>query len=772
MSAAPTSSPSLLTPADLVPGPGLEPGPDTQWTATEASVRFTAEGPFAPGWYHVRLGVTSGGRFTIHKRAELVFESDENSARPAARETFTWNRRFDEKFILRLTRPAQRLRLDLHRCEGEFTLEGCEVAPIPDRQTLLLAIREKFKLIRAYRCVGPVLWRGSRMLLTGRFRQFRAKLLKGLVDARQMRVGSGRTDEVDAAWWRRHTLTRDEAERVAKACDEMVNPPPLAVLLPVTPDRLDAARLAAHSVRRQIYPHWELIIAAIGPAGLTHHLENIVGHDPRVRVTRLSGLMGLATSVGKAIGLTTCDRVLVLPPGLELAEDALYQLARGSLDQPEAGAIRARVYDSDDGIPAQVTTENESVPLPRTLGLTRTENLARSIPRSLTPRNLAEWTESTITDPSAVDIDSVLAYPIEDRPLIDKARIGRKPDRKKSPLYLGAHLVGISGYDHLVYAFVKGLPSLGIDLRLHPKGGIRPDLIPPKLMPARKDWQPGAPELLVCPPWIVKKFKPGRNTAVYTMWECDRLDAATTATLNLSKLVIVPSQWSADCFRASGVTVPIEVAPLGYDPLVFSPGTTPPPAVCTFGTAGALIAGGMRKNTQRVIDLFRATFPDAEDVRLRVKITPTSPAVETYDDPRIDVIRAVLPHGELAEWYRSLTAYVNASAAEGFGLHLIEAMACARPLISPHYSGLTAFFDPEIGYPVDYKLVHVRNDIYEGNWADPDDASMAQQMRRVYADRAEAARLGERSATRAKNFTWKAAGQMLRGALQRHGYLA
>jgi glycosyltransferase involved in cell wall biosynthesis len=176
---------------------------------------------------------------------------------------------------------------------------------------------------------------------------------------------------------------------------------------------------------------------------------------------------------------------------------------------------------------------------------------------------------------------------------------------------------------------------------------------------------------------------------------------------------------------------------------------------CTFGTAGALAAGGMRKNAQHLIDLFRQAFPDEADVRLRVKLSPTSPVIESHGDPRIDVLRASLPHRELANWYRSLTAYVNGSFGEGFGLHLIEAMACGRPLITPNVTGLTEFFDPTCGYAVGSTPVPVRNDIYRGNWHQPHDADIIAAMRRVYRDRAEAEELGRHSAARARAFTWE-----------------
>jgi glycosyltransferase involved in cell wall biosynthesis len=252
------------------------------------------------------------------------------------------------------------------------------------------------------------------------------------------------------------------------------------------------------------------------------------------------------------------------------------------------------------------------------------------------------------------------------------------------------------------------------------------------------------------------------------MWETDRLPASAVAALNRCGLVIVPSRWGADCFRENGVKTPIEVVPLGYDPAVFGSTSRARAAGSVFGTAGALDEGGLRKNVQRVIDLFRSAFPTEGDVRLRVKITPSSLPVQTHGDPRIDVIRRSLSPEELTEWYHSLTAYVNASFGEGFGLHLLEAMACGRPLISTRFGGVCDFFDRQVGYEVGYRLIAARNAIYSGQWADPNDDEMIAAMRRVSTDRDEAARLGDRAAKRAAMFTWKETARTLFDALRRY----
>ena len=199
--------------------------------------------------------------------------------------------------------------------------------------------------------------------------------------------------------------------------------------------------------------------------------------------------------------------------------------------------------------------------------------------------------------------------------------------------------------------------------------------------------------------------------------------------------------------------MPISIVPLGHDPALFR---LEPKSItsssCVFGTAGALDEGGLRKNVQRVIELFRQAFPTEPSVRLRVKITPTSPPVDAHGDPRIEVLASHLAPAAIVDWYRSLTAYVNASAGEGFGLHMLEAMACGVPLISSTFGGVGAFFDGRVGFEVKYRPVGAWNSIYRGTWSDPDDGDLVDRMRRAYRRGDEARRLGVAAAERAASF--------------------
>lgn len=357
--------------------------------------------------------------------------------------------------------------------------------------------------------------------------------------------------------------------------------------------------------------------------------------------------------------------------------------------------------------------------------------------------------------------------------------------RTGPPLFLAGHILGHGGYDHLVLNVLKGLTESGVNVCADRRFCFRKQLLPPELRPTELRRARHHPRLMIAPPHLLRRYRPDRRTAAFTMWETDTLPSDGVRQLNRCGLVLVPSRWGAECMRHNGVTVPIEVVPLGFDPDVYLAsercppaeseihgGTAPPVGRVTFGTAGALDEGGLRKNVQRVIDLFRRAFPARPDVRLRVKITPNSPPVNTHGDPRIEVIDTYLSPKALAAWYRSLSAFVNASAGEGFGLHLLEAMACGVPLISTRFGGVGTFFDSQVGYEVGYRLIEARNAVYQGTWSDPDDDDLVARMREVYADGEEARRLGAAAARRALRFRWEDTTRRLVIALIRHRFIS
>jgi glycosyltransferase involved in cell wall biosynthesis len=458
-------------------------------------------------------------------------------------------------------------------------------------------------------------------------------------------------------------------------------------------------------------------------------LENAIRREDRARiVTTRDG--NLATALGCALADLPCDRVLMLSPDDELAEHALGLIAQG----------KAR----------SVATEVKA--------------LARTIPeRLLTAINVLKWTASATPLENASG--EVVVQPLD----AAQALAFRVPPPVQAlSLHFSANFVGISGWDAVGFQMLRGLASRGVRVLAHPAAIVKPHVVPPAVAFPVMPRSPSQPQLIVAAPFQVKPFAPDEHTAIFTMWECDRLATADVAVLNRAKVVIVPTAWGRDTFRASGVTVPIEVVPLGMDPLTYFPsGDTP--SITTFGVAGALGAGGIRKNLAAAVDAFRAAFPTETNVKLRVKITPDCPPLDWPHDDRIDITRAVLPPAQVAAWYRSLTAFVNPSKAEGFGLHGLEAIACGVPLISTAATGVAEYFDATVGVVVPHTAEAVHNDYYRGQWFPPSVDGLADAMRRVFTDGTGA--MGDAAAARARTFTWRNSVRTLHAVLAKHDLL-
>ena len=105
-------------------------------------------------------------------------------------------------------------------------------------------------------------------------------------------------------------------------------------------------------------------------------------------------------------------------------------------------------------------------------------------------------------------------------------------------------------------------------------------------------------------------------------------------------------------------------------------------------------------------------------------------------------ILADVPDADLAEFYNRAAVFAYPSLYEGFGLPILEAMACGAPVVSSGASSL-----PEVGG--DAAL-----------YADPHDADeFTAQITRVLHDRALRAQMVEEGLRRARQFSWRRAAE-------------
>ena len=315
-----------------------------------------------------------------------------------------------------------------------------------------------------------------------------------------------------------------------------------------------------------------------------------------------------------------------------------------------------------------------------------------------------------------------------------------------------------TGYGQQVCDFVSMLQSRGVDVKSRPicvdeaYGNVSSEIKSTFVHREQiEDW-----ELIIHPPSFEDELTGKKKRIIYTMWETDRLPDRIVKLLNTYEGIIVPSDWCLGVFKKSGVKAPLFLVPLGIDTAIYKPQTSTLPEDCIFGCAGRLAHGGIRKGINQIISAFLQAFPPGvNDVMLRVKAFQDC-ALIPYNDPRIQVTKAYISEKSMVDWYHSLTCFVSASTAEGWGLHQQEAMACGKAVLNVNYGGVKMFFDPPAnGYTLKHHIEQCSAKVYDGvgMWAAPSELNLIEQMQHIYQNRVECFLRGRDAITSATQFT-------------------
>jgi glycosyltransferase involved in cell wall biosynthesis len=338
-------------------------------------------------------------------------------------------------------------------------------------------------------------------------------------------------------------------------------------------------------------------------------------------------------------------------------------------------------------------------------------------------------------------------------PAIDTPRPHRLPGK---PLVLRGPVDSFSGFGWLLETLTLGLAERGHHVVVAPthreRTSFQSDI--PRIKPAYE-------KLLVdadTPGHVIVSMHCGlpnlvqRGESVFTMWESTRIKPSVCDTINKAVHLMVPSCWSASTFNACGVNTPTSIVPLGIDTSVYTPRPMPPLSPFVFGAAGRVAHGGCRKGLDDVITAFLLAFPTDKDVRLHIKCFTDCKFGVSTRDPRIVLDRTF--HPDLSSWYAKLHCFVSASRAEGWGLHLHQAMATGRPVLFPHFGATQEFLDDSCGWSYNYTLAPAR-EYYEGHglWAEPDVQALAYRMKHARCEPSELNLKGQAAATRAARFS-------------------
>jgi glycosyltransferase involved in cell wall biosynthesis len=248
-----------------------------------------------------------------------------------------------------------------------------------------------------------------------------------------------------------------------------------------------------------------------------------------------------------------------------------------------------------------------------------------------------------------------------------------------------------------------------------------------------------------------------------------------------------PSEYVRRLYIDAGV--PAErtfVLPWGVDPEIFHPGVAPID-VGKDSTFVFLFVGGAiwRKGIDTLLDAYLAEFTPNDDVALIVKTIETTTfynnqnsseriigLMKRTDVPIVRYSQEAFTDQTLASLYRRANALILPYRGEGFGLPVLEAMACGTPPIVTRGGATDDFVTDATGYRMDAQRVPIApsasgEELARPGWVlEVDQATLRRTLRYAFEHAAELRETGIRAAADVRDrFLWSHSARRVIGQL-------
>lgn len=184
-----------------------------------------------------------------------------------------------------------------------------------------------------------------------------------------------------------------------------------------------------------------------------------------------------------------------------------------------------------------------------------------------------------------------------------------------------------------------------------------------------------------------------REEWIYALTETPILPKHTAKRVQQADHLIVPNNTVAGWFRDGGITRPIHVCPLGYDPIYQYRPRDDRPDKMRILWLGSFTN---RKMWVYALHAFWAAFdPDDDSVELYLKTTMPDQCAQINRVSNVVFDNRDIPRDKLRDLYYSAHVFLHTCSLEGYGLPPLEAMATGALVVAPSHGGMETFIRPD-----------------------------------------------------------------------------
>lgn len=228
---------------------------------------------------------------------------------------------------------------------------------------------------------------------------------------------------------------------------------------------------------------------------------------------------------------------------------------------------------------------------------------------------------------------------------------------------------------------------------------------------------------------------PMAKRSFYCYWGEHLLRPDHVKKMNTLDRVFVNSQFSKNLLQASGVIVPVSIMHPGMNPAIHFPSTR----VYGKDVVKFLFVGQQwrRKGLDSLAAVWK-NFSNQNHMALTIKLAPSNPGdlniVKSLFSGmgNVRVFMESLSKEHLAELYRSHDVFLFPSRSEGFGIPVLEALACGLLPIVTNYGGYLDFCNAKNALLVPHKGLIPRDDGMDtGEWAEIDCGALHEAIKQA-----------------------------------------